>query len=73
MNAKILIDKLADMDMHDSIEVDSETRVMRVPNGLLYITVVRVGATSLAGLPSRKAVTSTFVPLHAGSLKRYNT
>jgi hypothetical protein len=72
MSTSILTDKLTDMAMHESKDVDSETRVMRVPNGLLYITVVRTGGGGTGSL-LHKAVTSTFVPLHSPSLKAYNT
>jgi len=56
-----LIDKLRKLAMHETMHIDSQTEVMRVIGGLLYITTVKVGSGSMAGFPINKSVASTFV------------
>jgi len=63
-----ILDKLDKLAMHETMFIDSQTEVMRVSGGLLYITIVKVGSGSMSGFPINKSVASTFVPFHHGHM-----
>lgn len=55
----VVLSKLKDLGIHETMAIDSEVSVMRVPGGLIYTFVVR----SLNEHGNRiRTVSSTFVP-----------
>lgn len=50
----VVLNKLKKLSLHETLIIDSECVVRRVPGGLLYITTIDINVTSVS-------VTSTFV------------
>ena len=55
-----VMDSLKSLGLHETLTLDHQTEVRRVPRGFLYVTTVRTVTNGTAVLSS--SVASTFVP-----------